>query len=94
MLVEHRVSSFDFVRAMLLAGYQLIGTTMGHTVLEKWDQDLLVPQRDELPKDFQEAGVLPMQFAALLNRLGSDTWPEQGEILPVVGAAFRRTSSM
>jgi hypothetical protein len=99
MTVEHRVASYDFVRAMLLAGYRLVGTTLGHAVLEKGDQVLLVPQRDELPEDLivallQKADVQPMHFVALLNRLGSrDTWPEQGELLPAVGEALRRSSS-
>jgi hypothetical protein len=96
MIVEHRVSGYDFVRAMQLGGYRLIGTTMGHALLEKGEREVLVPQRDALSEDelvslLQCANVLPWQFVALLNRLGSrDTWPAQGGILPFVGATLRR----
>ncbi len=96
MIIEHRVSGYDFVRAMLLVGYRLIGTTLGHALLEKGGVELLVPQRDDLGEDvivslLQKASILPLQFIALLNRLGSrDTWPEQGEILPAIGEALRR----
>jgi hypothetical protein len=95
MVFEHRISSYDFVRAMLLAGYRLIGTTMGHAVLAKGEAQLLVPQRDELPEEtilalLQSADVLPLQFVTFLNRLGSrDTWPEQGEVLDTGSTSTR-----
>lgn len=80
-LVPHRVSGYDFVRALLLAGYGQVGTTMGHTLLERGERDVLVPQKDELPEDLilsllEKADVRPLEFVQLLHRLGSrDTMP-------------------
>jgi hypothetical protein len=84
---EHKISGYDFVRAMLLVGYRLVGTTMGRAVLVKDDRRLHVPQEPALPEDLvldllREGGVTPLQFITLLNRLGSrDTWPEQTEVV-------------
>jgi CheY-like chemotaxis protein len=87
-MVEHRVSGHDFVRAMLLAGYRFIGTTMGHALLAKGDKEVLVPHSEELADGvilalLQRAEMPPLQFIALLNRLGSrDTWADRGTSLP------------
>ena len=81
MMFEHRISGYDFVRAMVFAGYRLLGTTMGHSLLERGDVELVVPQRGELSDEeltelLDAAGVPPLQLGTLLNRLGSrDTLP-------------------
>jgi CheY-like chemotaxis protein len=77
-----RISSYDFVRALLPAGYRLVGTTFGHALLARHGKELLVPRGCELSDDvvlglLREAGVSAAQFVELLRRLGSrDTWPE------------------
>jgi len=74
--LEHRVSSYDFVRAMLLAGFRLTGTTMGYALIEKGDVRVFVPRSPVLPEHqiehlLGEANVLPPLFMSLLHRLGS-----------------------
>ena len=102
MMFEHRISGYDFVRAMVFAGYRLLGTTMGHSLLEKGDVELVVPQRGELTDDeltelLEAAGVPPLQLVTLLNRLGSrDTLPSaqaaaaRGDELPTVAGRGRK----
>jgi CheY-like chemotaxis protein len=91
------ISSYEFVRAMLPAGYRLIGTTFGHALLGRRDKELLVPRRDELTDDevfalLKEAGVEPSQFLELLDRMRSgDTWPES-EAPDAEDAARRKRS--
>ena len=81
MKYGHRVSDYDFIRAMLLAGFRLTGTTMGSAVLEKGPIKLFVPQAEVLGEQLLEAllrdaNVLQAHFTTLLNRLGSrDTIP-------------------
>jgi hypothetical protein len=81
-VIGHRVSGYDFMRAMLLAGYRFVGTTMGNALLTKDDREILIPQRHDLTEEMvilllAKANVGPLQFVALLNRLGSrDTWAE------------------
>ena len=95
MIIEHRVSGYDFVRAILLAGYRLVGTTAGHAVMAKANRELFVPQRDNLEDDvilslLEQADVQLPHFVALLHRLGSrDTFPEQSEVVPITRAATR-----
>jgi hypothetical protein len=76
MTTERRISAHDFVRAMLLAGYRLVGTTAtGRTLLTKDDVELWVAQRDELPEGviltlLDQARMTPLFFVTLLERLG------------------------
>jgi len=92
-LVDHRVSGYDFARAMMLAGFRMVGRSRGHVVMERDARAVQVPQCDVLTEDaiaslLQKAGVLPAQFVTLLNRLGSrDTWPEHSEVLGVRAGA-------
>ena len=85
MTFEHRISGHDFVRAMLVAGYRLIGATGGRALLSKGEVELWVPQRAELPEEetlalLAKADMQPLRLVALLNRLESrDTWPAQGD---------------
>lgn len=85
MRFGHRISDYDFIRAMLLAGFRLTGTTMGSAVLEKGPIKLFVPQAEVLGEQLldallRDAHVLHAQFATLLNRLGSrDTIPRRRE---------------
>ncbi len=96
MFVEHKVSGYDFVRAMLLAGFRVVGSALGHVHMEKNDRELLVPQQPVLDENtivalLDEAKVLPLEFVVLLNRLGSrDTWPEQREIDADVASKRKR----
>ena len=86
MKLDHRVSDYDFIRAMLRAGFRLTGTKTGYAVLEKGAVMLLVPQVEALGEAqiaalLQTANVQPRFFKALLERLGSrDTVPERGEV--------------
>jgi CheY-like chemotaxis protein len=79
---EHRVSGYDFLRALLLAGYRLVGKNDGHAFLAKEEIQLSVPQVEALPEDtmlalLQAAKIPPSHMRTLLNRLGSrDTWPD------------------
>ncbi len=81
-----RVSGHDFVRAMLLAGYRLVGTTAtGRTLLARDDVELWVAQRDELPEALilallERAQMTPLFFVTLLERLGRSSRPEPGEV--------------
>ena len=82
---EHRISGYDFVRAMLLGGYRITGTTGGYTVLVKDGTELWVPQQDALDDEvilalLERADMLPLRFVTLSRRLGSrDTLPDPGE---------------
>jgi CheY-like chemotaxis protein len=82
---EHRISGYDFVRAMLLGGYRITGTTGGYTILVKDGTELWVPQQDALDDEvilalLERADMLPLRFVTLSHRLGSrDTLPDPGE---------------
>ena len=96
MMCEHNVSGYDFVRAMLLDGYQLLGTTMGHALLERRDSELLVPQHGALAETtlvslLRRAKISRSHLTELLTRLhGSEMWFAQREIPAVIGHALRR----
>lgn len=88
MLLEHHVSGYDFVRAMLLAGWRIVGTTLGRVIMTKEGREIVVPQLEVLPDDrilhlLERAAIPPLQFVTLLHRLGSrDTWPDPEEATP------------
>jgi CheY-like chemotaxis protein len=81
----HRISGYDFVRAMLLGGYRITGTKDGYAVLVKDGLELLVPQHDALDDEvilelLERADLLPSRFVTLSRRLGSrDTSLDPGE---------------
>jgi len=87
MKLGHRVSAYDFVRAMLLAGFRLTRSADGFAVLEKNDVRLFVPQVEVMKEEVIESlllhGNVPGHlFMMYLNRLGSrDTVPEQSEVV-------------
>jgi CheY-like chemotaxis protein len=82
---EHRISGYDFVRALLLGGYRITRTTGGYAVLVKDATELWVPQKDALDDDvilalLERADLLPSRFVTLSHRLGSrDTSLDPGE---------------
>ena len=90
-LYAHRISGYDFVRAMLLHGFRLIGTTGGRALITKGNVEIWVRQVPELGEEeitahVLAAGLSPIRFMTLLNRLGSrDTWSEQGAVESLIG---------
>lgn len=91
-LYAHRISGYDFVRAMLLHGFRLIGTTGGRALMTKGNVEIWVRQGPELGEEeitelVRSAGLTPIRFISLLNRLGSrDTWSEQGAVESLISA--------
>jgi CheY-like chemotaxis protein len=79
---EHRVSGYDFVRALLLAGYRVVGKNEGHAFLAREEIELSVPQVEALSEQtmlalLETAKIPPVHMRTLLHRLGSrDTWPD------------------
>ena len=77
---------------MLLDGYRLIGATGGRALITKGNVELWVRQAPELGEEeittlVRTAGLTPIRFMTLLNRLGSrDTWSEQGAIESLISA--------
>ncbi len=86
MSFEHRITGYDFVRALLLHGYRVAGGELGHAVIRKDETLLAVPQRQlddgEIVSLLERAGVLPLQFLILLDRTaaGRETLPDPTEI--------------
>lgn len=85
MSFEHRITGYDFVRALLLHGYRVAGGELGHAVIRKGETQLAVPQRQlddgEIVSLLDLAGILPLQFLLLLDRIaGRETLPDAAEI--------------
>jgi transcriptional regulator of NAD metabolism len=81
---EHRITGHDVVRALLLAGYRLAGGEMGHAIVGRGETLLAVPQRQlqdgEIVSLLDSAGILPLEFLVLLNRMASrETLPDPAE---------------
>ncbi|MGH7281334.1 MAG: hypothetical protein ACRELY_07430 [Polyangiaceae bacterium] len=75
-IVDHRVPTYDFSRAMMLAGYRFMGSAAGHVRLAKDAIELVVPESDDLPEQvilalLEKANIPPLQFVVLLSRLAS-----------------------
>jgi hypothetical protein len=82
MIIEHGLSGFDFVRAMLCDGFRVVGTTMGHTLIEKGDLELLVPQQERLEEDeilafLEQVDVPPLRFVVLAGQLPEARAPQR-----------------
>lgn len=85
MSFEHRITGNDVVRALLLAGYRLAGGEMGHTIIGRGETVLAVPQRQlqegEILALLERAGILPLEFLMLLNRMACrETLPDPTEL--------------
>lgn len=86
MQLDHRISGYDFVRAMLLAGFRLTRSSMGYAIVEKDGVRLYVPQGQamserEIEVLLRQGNVPEHLFMMYLHRLGSrDTVPEQSEV--------------
>lgn len=91
MSFEHRITGHDVVRALLLAGYRLAGGEMGHAIIGRGETSIAVPQRQlqdsEIVSLLERAGILPLEFLMLLNRIaGCDVPPELAEVAPAARA--------